>query len=183
VGGPWRTGRIAVNVVLPAQTGWSGGARWYRCDITEVDLDTGRTVTRQRTMARGLLGAKDLLLRCFNPTIAGSGVDKMTAVPCTRKHRTEFAGLWTVPKGIGYDKLRADEPRTAKGCRSVIARFAGIPDNSDVQYRTGWIAYHPTEDEWDRGERRVQCFLWLSGRSLTRSMKGAGTSGLPIQYR
>jgi hypothetical protein len=183
VGGPWRTGRIAVNVVLPSQAGWSGGARWYRCEITEVDLNTGRTVTREGTMARGLYGKMTLLLRCFNPTIAGSGVDRMTPVSCGRKHKTEFAGLWAVPKGISYDKLRGDEPRTARGCRAAIAKFAGIPDNSDVQYRTGWIAYHPTEDEWDRGERRVQCFLWLSGRSLTRSMKGAGTSGLPIQYR
>jgi hypothetical protein len=184
VGGPWRSGRITVNVVLPSQAGWSGGARWYRCDITEADVNSSRQISRKGTMARGLTGAAPLRLGCFNPQIAADDVEKMNAVSCTKKHHAEFVGLWNAP-AMAYAKLRSDQKRTAKGCRTAIAKFAKVPDNSDIQYRSGWISYNPTEEQWDRGERGVQCFLWLSGRTLTRSMKGAGTGGrgLHIQYQ
>jgi hypothetical protein len=182
VGGPWRSGRISVNVVLPSPPGWSGGARWYRCDITEVDVNSSRPQTRKGTMARGLTGAAPLKLRCFNPSVDGEAVDRMAAVTCTKTHRAEFAGLWTAPAGR-YELLRTDQKRTATGCRTAIARFVGVPDDSDLQYRSGWISYNPTETEWERGERGVQCFVWLSSRPLTRSLQGAGTRGLPIQYR
>jgi hypothetical protein len=182
LGGPWRSGRIEVNVVLPTQAGWSGGARWYRCDVTEINIDNGRPVARTGSMARGLAGSQPLLLRCFNPKVSGDFVDTMTAVACTKPHRAEFAGLWTAPASWSYSKLRKDQKNTEKGCLGVIARFAKIPDNADTRYRVGWISYHPTADEWDRDVRGVQCFLWKSGTAMTRSMKGAGTKGLPINY-
>src|SRR5690349_2036554 len=37
LGGPWRTARVAVQVVWPTRAGWSGGARWFRCDVTTAD--------------------------------------------------------------------------------------------------------------------------------------------------
>lgn len=183
VGGPWRSGRIAATVVLPSQAGWSGGARWYRCDVGEADLNSSRHVRRKGTMARGLTGAAPLRLGCFNPVIARDDVQKMKAVPCAKKHHAEFVGLWNAPR-MSYATLRSDQKRTARGCRTAIAKFAKVPDNSDIKYRSGWISYNPTEEQWERGERGVQCFLWLS-RKLTRSMKGAGTgkSGLHIQYQ
>jgi hypothetical protein len=182
VGGPWRTGRIAVNVVLPTQAGWSGGARWYRCDVSEIDIDTGRPLPRERTLARSLTGAQPLLLRCFTPKVTATSVEKMTGVSCTKRHEAEFAGLWKAPASWSYSKVRGDDKTTQKGCLSAVARFAKIPDNSDTRYRVGWISYHPTEQEWDHGVRDVQCFLWRSRKPMTRSMKGAGTKGLPIQY-
>jgi hypothetical protein len=56
-----------------------------------------------------------------------------------------------------------------------------VPDDANVQYRAGTIFYHPYEQEWKDGNRGVQCFLWVSDRSLTRSMKGAGSKALPIR--
>ncbi len=182
VGGPWRSGRIAVHVVLPSAQGWAGGARWYRCDVSEADLHTEGQRTRKGSMARGLVGTAPLGLHCFNPTIAGDGVERMTAVSCRKKHRAEFAGLWTAPAGLTYARMRGSDKRIAAGCRGVIARYAKVPNDANLQYRVGWIAYNPTEEEWDRGVRDLQCFLWLSRRTPTRSLKGGGTSGLPIQY-
>ena len=43
-----------------------------------------------------------------------------------------------------------------------------MPNNSDLQYRAGTIFYHPYEQEWQNGNRGVQCFLWLDDRNLTR---------------
>jgi hypothetical protein len=57
----------------------------------------------------------------------------------------------------------------------------GVPDDEDVQFRAGWISYHPTRTEWQQGERRVRCFLWFSDRKVTRSLAGAGPSALPVR--
>jgi hypothetical protein len=104
----------------------------------------------------------------------------MTAVPCTATHRAEYAGLWTAPD-IPYAQQAADRTRTAAGCRSAIAKFTGVPDNADMQYRSGWISYNPSRTEWQLGERRVRCFLWFTDRTLKRSLKGAGPAALPVR--
>lgn len=176
VGGPWRTGRIAVNVVWPSRAAWAGGARWFRCDLTEVDLD-GRPRAGRRGSMAGALAA--LRLGCFNPTVNASSVQTMKPVSCDSRHRAEFAGVWTAP-AVSHRELAADVTRTARGCRSAIAKFAGVPDDSDLKYRTGWISFIPSRAQWEQGERGVRCFLWFSDRWLTRSLDGAGRSALPI---
>lgn len=104
----------------------------------------------------------------------------MAAVACTKSHAAEFAGLWTAPD-IPYAEQVSDRVRSAAGCRSAIATFTGVPDDDDVQYRTGWISYNPTRTEWQQGERRVRCFLWFRDGKLTRSLAGAGPSALPVR--
>jgi hypothetical protein len=179
VDGPWRTGRIGVNVVWPSREAWAGGARWFRCDLTEVDLDGRTQAGREGSLTGSLAGRAPLRLGCFNPTVKGASVETMKPVACGTRHRAEFAGVWTAPDG-SYAKQAADVTRTARGCRSAIARFARVPDNEDMKYRSGWISYNPTPAQWKQGERGVRCFLWFSDRRLTRSLKNAGTSGLPV---
>jgi len=103
----------------------------------------------------------------------------MTSVPCTARHQAEYVGLWTGPE-ISYAKQSVDRTRTAAGCRRAIAKYAKLPDDADLPYRTGWISYNPTRTEWQLGERRVRCFLWLRDRTLTRSVQGAGPAALPV---
>jgi hypothetical protein len=176
VGGSWRTGRIAVNVVWPSQAARAGGVRWFRCDLTEVDLDGRPRTGRKGSMARALPA---LRLGCFNPTVAGSSVKSMKPVRCDSRHRAEFAGVWTAPD-VPYRNQAADVTRTARGCRSAIATFASVPDDSDMKYRSGWISFIPSRAQWEQGERGVRCFLWFGDRWLTRSLKGAGPSALPV---
>ena len=180
LGGPWRGARISVHLVWPSRTGWAGGARWFRCDVAEADLDAQDDASRTGSLARALRdGASPLKLGCFNPKVDDASVRTMTSVPCTAKHHAEYVGLWTGPE-IAYAQQAADRTRTATGCRSVIANYAGLSDDTDLQYRSGWISYNPTRTEWQLGERRVRCFLWLSDRTLTRSLKDAGPSALPV---
>ncbi|RZU48939.1 putative regulator of septum formation [Krasilnikovia cinnamomea] len=180
LGGPWREARIGVRVFWPSRAGWRGGARWYRCDVTETDADGLADRSRSGSLAGALRGASPLRLGCFEPRVSGETVRAMAAVPCTKPHRAEFVGLWTAPE-VSYAALNADRTDSARGCRSAIARYTGVPDDNEVQYRTGWISYQPSRAEWQYGERRVRCFLWFRDRKLTRSMRDAGPTALPVR--
>jgi hypothetical protein len=180
LGGPWRDARVAVHVVWPTREGWSGGARWFRCDVTIADLDGQSRTSRTGSLAGELAGASALRLACFNPTVDGETVTTMKAVACTKAHHAEFAGLWTGPE-ISYAELQRDTSRSAAGCRAAIAEFADLPDDSDMQYRSGWISYNPTRTEWLAGERRVRCFLYLAKRTISRSVRHAGPDALPAE--
>jgi hypothetical protein len=182
LGAPSRGGNIAVKVVPPGDRAWWGGARWYRCDLVETALVTADAVPRKGTLAKSLTGAAPLALRCFNPTIGGEHITRMAAVPCAKPHHAEFVGTWTAPAAMPYDTAQNDEKRISKGCFSAIARYAKVPDDGKLRYRTGWIRYIAAETEWEHGERDIQCFLWLSDKTLTGSAKGRGNSGLPINY-
>jgi len=179
LGGPWRSARVAVQVVWPSRAAWAGGARWFRCDVTTADLDGRSRAGRTGSLAGELAGASPLRLGCFNPSVTGETVTTMRPVPCDKAHRAEFAGLWRAPETT-YAALGSRIAHSAAGCRSVIARFAGLPDDSDMQYRTGWISYNPTRTEWLAGERRVRCFVYFAKRTFTRSLKGAGPTVLPV---
>jgi hypothetical protein len=180
LGGPWRGARIVVRVVWPSREAWAGGARWFRCDVAQADLDGSSETSRTGSLAGALKADSELRLACFNPKVDADAVRTMTAVSCTKAHAAEFAGLWTAPD-VPFAEQTMDRERSAAGCRSAIAAFTGVPDDDDVQYRTGWISYNPTRTEWQQGERRVRCFLWFRGGKLTRSLAGAGPSALPVR--
>lgn len=181
VGAPWRRGQLALTVVRPSESGWQGGARWYRCELSQAEVTSSRPISRESSLAKALAAGASLRLGCFSPTVVRDQVDAMKPVPCAAEHRAEFVGVWQAPE-MSYDELTADEVHTPKGCRSAIATFTAVPDDADVQYRSGWISYPPTEAEWAFGERGVRCFLWFDDRSVSRSLKGVGPSGLPIRY-
>lgn len=179
LGGPWREARLGIRVAWPARTAWSGGARWYRCDLVQADLDGNNDTSRTGSLAGELTRDSPLRLGCFSPAVNDDAVRTMKPTSCTAKHTAEFVGLWRAPD-VSYAKQSADRTRTAAGCRSAIADYTGVPDDGDVQYRAGWISFNPTRAEWQNGERRVRCFLWLSDRTLTRSLRDAGPSALPV---
>jgi hypothetical protein len=179
-GAEWRTGRMRLQPVLPGPQGWAAGARWFRCDLAEVDPGTDRVLSRDGSLSGALTGAAPLQLRCFNPEVKGGGVRDMTAAACDKDHHAEFTGLWRAPD-VALDKLEGD-PRMAAGCRSTIADYTGVPDDENLQYRAGWLAFAPSRGEWESGIRSVQCFLWLSEEPMRGSYRDAGTGKLPIHY-
>jgi hypothetical protein len=180
VGADWRTGRLGLTVVFPSSQGWTGGARWFRCDVSEIgSLDEPGVVPRTGSLKGALSGASTLVHRCFNPKLSKDDVTAMMAVACTSKHHAEFVGVYQAPE-VGYASYTGNSQRMYKGCQPLIATFAKVPRNGDLDYRAGGIFYHPSEQEWKDGNRGIQCFLWISDRNLTRSMKGAGTTGLPV---
>lgn len=179
LGADWRTGRIGLSVVLPSPAAWTGGARWFRCDAAEIrSMDDPSVVSRDTGLAGALKGTSPLRHTCFNPTIEDDRVTEMAPVACTRRHHAEFVGVWVAPD-TSFAAFQKNQRRVRDGCGGLIAAYAKVP-RSEVRYRTGTIWYHPQESEWRNGNRGVQCFLWISHRNLTRSMKGAGRAGLPM---
>ncbi|MEV4759897.1 septum formation family protein [Micromonospora sp. NPDC049559] len=177
--GDWRGGRLSVSVVPPTAAAWSGGARWFRCDVSEVGgLDDDEPVTRTGSLKGALANGSPLAYGCFNPKIVKDDVDQMVPVPCTSKHRAEFAGIYRAPD-VTQAAFEKNSAQAHKGCSAVIAAFAKVPNNGELKYRTGLIYFYPGALQWADGNRGVQCFLWVD-RDLTRSMKGAGTKGLPV---
>ncbi|MEU8262741.1 septum formation family protein [Micromonospora sp. NPDC048999] len=179
VGADWRSGRLGLSVVFPSEPAWSGGAHWFRCDLFEVDgLDDVTVTARTASLRDALAPGSPLALGCFNPKVSKDDVEQMRPVACTAKHHAEFVGIHPFPD-LTYAQFQRDSTQAHKACRSLIATYVKVPNNSDMQYRAGTIIYHPAEEQWDDGDRGVQCFLWVD-RTLTRSLKGAGSKGLPI---
>nr|MDT0656417.1 septum formation family protein [Micromonospora sp. DSM 115978] len=182
LGGPWRSGPMAVQVVLPSPQGWSGGARWYRCDVAQSRSPEDESVLiRSGSLKGSLAGASDLRYGCFRPTLVDGDVTEMAPVACTEKHRAEFVGVWDAPAG-NYLAFIRNEDKQYRACRRLVAKYVKVPDDGDLIYRTGTIVYPPNRAEWDNGSRGTKCFLWSDDKDLTRSLKGAGTRGLPINY-
>jgi hypothetical protein len=179
-GGDWRTGQLTIRPVLPGPEGWAAGARWFRCDILQISLGGHQVTGRSGSLAGALRGAAALRLRCFDPTVTAERVSAMRVVSCERAHHAEFAGLWAPPNPT--QALLDDDTKAAPGCRSAIAAYTGIPDDSDLPYRVGWIGFSPTPDDWNAGVRDVRCFLWLDDVAMTGSYRGAGTRKLPVAY-
>jgi hypothetical protein len=178
-GGRWRTSRLVVHIVLPDRTGWAAGARWFRCDIG-VMADDGDVVGRAGSLRNALAGPSDLRLGCFNPTVSGDSVRAMAAVDCDRPHHAEFVGLWTAPP-MAVTAL-AGSSELAQGCLSAIAHYAAVPDDGMLKYRTGWLGFPGRDAAWNAGDRTVQCFLWISGETLTGSYRNAGPGKLKVHY-
>lgn len=184
VGADWRLGRLWLGVVNPSPQAWSGGARWFRCDMTEVTTveDDGETATRTGSLRGVLKKPSPVSLTCYAVKLDSSGsIDTMPPADCGKVHNAEFVGIWTAPGG-GYPKKDADWDRFHNECRKVIAKYVGVPADTNIRFRTGVVSLPGAEEQWELGNRGVRCYLWLNDRKLTRSLKGAGAKALPVQF-
>ncbi|MFC0528544.1 septum formation family protein [Phytohabitans kaempferiae] len=181
LGGDWRGGRLDVVVFYPSTQAWSGGSRWFRCDIAEIEsLDSGDVKRRTGPLGGVFKQSSPIAYGCFKAQLNGNRIRSMDPVACTTAHGAEYAGVWTAPE-TSFADFQKNTQRAHTGCRGVVAKWAKVPNDSNIQFRTGTIIYYPTADEWADGNRGVQCFLWVSGQNLRRSMKDAGPNVLRIR--
>lgn len=183
LGADFRHGRLWLGVATPSEAGWSGGARWFRCDLSEVASMYGEPVERDSSLA-GALGEDPggLGLRCFRAKTKDGEIQKMTPIACKKVHQVEFVGVWRAPNGP-YPSYEDDsaEASVYDGCREKIAEYVDVPVDGDLVYRTGAIAHWMSEQDWEMGDRSFRCYLWLPGRDIKKSLAGAGTDALPIR--
>jgi hypothetical protein len=186
VGAPWRTARLWIGVTHPTPAAWAGGARWFRCEALELSSieDDGGLVQRVGSLQDALTdGSSDLLLGCYAIQLDEAGaIDTMPGISCKAKHNAEFVGVW-VAKDLSYPKNNAGWDKFHAGCRTLIATYVGVPDDQDLQFRTGVVSLPGGDDVWAEGDFGVRCYLWLDGAALTSSLKGKGVKNLPVQYK
>jgi hypothetical protein len=186
VGGQWRAARLWIGVTHPSDAAWSGGARWFRCEVVEISSieDDGGLQERAGTLKGALAEtASPLLLTCYAIKLDRSGaIDTMPATSCTATHNAEFVGIWYAGN-LAYPQKDSQWVPFHDGCRKLIAAYVKVPDDADLQYRTGVVSLPGGDDVWAQGDHGVRCYLWLDGSALTTSLKGAGVKGLPIQYK
>lgn len=184
LGDDWRAGRLDLFVVTPVALHWEGGARWFRCDLVEYkDLDNFDIVSRTASLQGGLSGGRELGLGCFQATEKGGDIDTMVATDCNAAHNSEFAGVYEAPDGAYLADSAARDRRNYDGCRPITAKYTGVPNDSNFQYRLGQITFPFGKEDWELGNRGVRCYLFITSRPLTKSGKGAGTAEFPINYQ
>jgi hypothetical protein len=187
VGGPWHTARLWIGVTQPTRAAWTGGARWYRCEVVESSSveDDGGLVQRLGSLRDALKSpGTDLLLGCYGVLLDKAGkISTMPASPCAAAHNAEFAGVWDAGADAAYPSTSADWDRFHDGCRAVIAGFVKVPNDADLQYRAGVVSLPGGEDVWQMGDRGVRCYLWVDTSTLTSTLKGKGAKALPVQYQ
>ena len=186
VGGPWRTARLWIGVIHPTAAAWTGGARWYRCEVLEISSieDDGGLVQRVGTVKGALAQPlSPLLLTCYAIKLGASGaIDTMPPSSCAAKHNAEFVGVWYAGN-LAYPQQDRQWALYHNGCRRLIASYVGVPNDADLQFRTGVVSLPGGADVWALGDHGVRCYLWLDGSVLAASLKGKGVGGLPIQYK
>ena len=79
----------------------------------------------------------------------------MSPTPCATAHNGEFAGVYDAPDGPWPTDAATAGTARLDGCRAVVASFAGIPNDTNFQYRTGQIVTPFTEADWEMGNRGV----------------------------
>ncbi|PZG21081.1 hypothetical protein C1I95_08200 [Micromonospora craterilacus] len=185
VGDNWRAGRIRLAVAVPSGPGWAAGSRWYRCDLMEVSTaEAAATVVLRTGSLRDALRAPSPLRLGCQQTRAGRGgvVETLRPVDCAERHDAEFAGVWQAPDRP-YPSGSAEWAPVYDGCRSVLARFASLPDDGDLAFRSDMVVRPPGAGRWRAGDRGVRCYLWLADRAVTGSLKGVGPAGLPVRTK
>lgn len=182
LGDGFREARLWLGVALPSAAGWEGGARWFRCELMEVESVYGDAVEREGSLAGALEGDSDLRLGCYQVAVDDGVVSELTPVACDQDHQAEFVGVWRAD-GNGYpdpDDGESEE-RVYDGCRSQVADYVDLPDDGDLIYRTGTIADWMSEQDWAAGDRAFRCYLWLPDSELTSSLRDAGADALPVR--
>lgn len=180
LGGDWREALLYLDIATPTSAAWGGGARWFRCDLNQVGSLLDDSVRQRTGSLKGALKTdSDLRYGCYKPTFTGDAITAYLPKRCDEPHRVEFIGIHEVTYRTLEEVGKADGP-IHRACLSLIAKYAKVPDNADMQYRTGTTYPLPSKAEWDLGNRGIRCMVYLD-RDLTRSIRGGGGRVLPVR--
>jgi Septum formation len=178
LGDDWHNAMVVLGLVLPGDKAWTGGARWYRCDVVAYDDFSLETVHGVGSVKGGLRGSRPLAITCLTLTSdSGRRITGEKDTPCDQPHNAELAGLYTIPPRDWTNRETAGK-LASDGCEGVAAHFLGFPGNRPVSNYTGWWATTVGEDQWKLGDRTALCFVVaidgdsLSAPKVVGSMKG-----------
>ena len=179
LGDDWRYGRLYLGVAIPTRPAWNGGARWFRCDVSEVN-DENDYKDRTGSLKDALRGNRPVGYGCSAVTLKDDEITSTVSVECTKPHNAEFAGVFDLADGAYQANEKQRQDAAVAGCYTLIAKFVNVPNDDNLQDRIGVIWTEPGTREWGRGNRGVGCDLWVRN-NVSRSMRGAGRGALPAR--
>ncbi|GIH18142.1 septum formation family protein [Rugosimonospora africana] len=176
LGGDWHAAMVFLGLVLPSGEAWAGGARWFRCDLVHLTDPDGTEVVQDGTLKGDLSGPRTAAYGCLTvDTDNQRNVLSERPIDCAQPHAAEFAGTFTAPNVPWPSTAAARERLGDNGCVEVVAKFLGFA-NSDQwdNPAVGWWEQSFDEDQWNLGDRTVQCFAYAFTKSghFTGSVKG-----------
>lgn len=177
LGGQWRGARLFITVSVPSPGNWGGGARWFRCELSAQEPGASRRQATglQKTLKGELAGDSPLRLGCFD--IPKEDNERIKPVDCGTSHNGEYIGVFPLI-GDWKDVESGKDTLNHAKCLSLIAAYAGVPDDRNMFYRTGTYLFQPAD--WEAGDRLIRCYMWQNLKPRVGSIKGAGTKGFPL---
>lgn len=180
LGGEWQAAYTWLGLTLPDNAAWKGGARWYRCELTQIGRDENEEDVRSSASAKGALtGSKPLARTCELVQDDGTSITSTQGIECAQPHNAEFAGLYTLT-GSTYPGDSKVDSQASTACGRVMASYVGLSSTRSNYF--GWYWHRLTEDEWNLGIRTNRCYVLgfaSNGRAgnvrFTGSVKGLGS--------
>jgi hypothetical protein len=158
LGDDYLMGLLRLDLVLPAQASWDGGARWFRCDIVRLgEPGSDGTSIIPTSVKDGLRGARPLGLSCYTMTVHSDNSRDEVVTPCDRPHNAELVGLYTAPDIPWPTDEKAREDLAFKGCDAVVGKYLGFTGGHDNSPYVGYAISFFDQTQWELGERIVRC--------------------------
>ncbi|MEU8081539.1 septum formation family protein [Catellatospora citrea] len=178
LGRPWGDARLELTLAVPTPAAWDGGARWFRCDVTEVSsvFDEMNWVQREGSLKGAVPAA--LVVGCTHTQDKGETIVKMPEVPCAQAHNSEFVGFYRAGMTTAYPVSERQWNVIHDRCQELAAKFIGV--STSAADRIGVISSPHGSESWAAGDRVVRCSVWFSGgKTMKKSVKGSKGKGVP----
>jgi hypothetical protein len=179
LGGDWQAAKVDLGLVVPDDKAWTGGARWYRCDMIHFKDSNYDVVATDGSVKDGLRGSHPLQVTCLIVTDDGkNAVTKTEDADCDSPHNGEYAGIYRAPDGPWPADKDARRKLANTGCEAIVAHFLGFSGDQALTKYLGWMAVGFSQDQWNLGDRSERCFALAfngataNGARILGSVKG-----------
>lgn len=179
LGAPWQDGRVHVMVKVPTSRQWSGGARFYRCDVAALHSEAGVLALRRTTLKGTVAPGGEMRLSCGTAvSTAQSTAFDITPSACTDPHDEEYVGSVTSAATNNDYPADSKAANAAFGtmCEAKVISYVGMSRSHWAKQPALFAGFWGTayKDEWTAGNHTARCYLELDKKKINRSLQGAG---------
>jgi hypothetical protein len=174
LGGAWRERKVWIGISVPTASSWTGGARWFGCEMGVITRMKGALVNVSYSLKGKFEGEAALLFGCLQVDKDG----KFTEKACTEAHNSEFVGVvaWDTSWEDLNKEVDKEDDAVHRKCLTTVGTYVG------ASVRSGTYVWIPAENDWNSGDRTVRCFFWLGAdKTVSKSMKGVGAGEWPLK--
>jgi hypothetical protein len=178
LGADFHSGMMTLQVATPDQDAWSGGARWFRCDLSAIiSLDDPVATTANAQFKGELATSKTSALRltCVDWTDHSDYIDAFKQADCAKSHNGEFVGAYAASAGTEYSDTTFQN-LAQSGCESMVTKYLGLSGSRDESNTVGWAWSNTDEDAWAGGDHNIRCYAaaFTHDSKFIGSVKGIG---------